>query len=270
MPYSSFALGAILTHSESSLFECRLHRCSKPCHPPSEETLRCPFSPSSITHCPCGKHVLTPISASFFSPKTKLVRTVCTDPIPTCGSLCLKPLEGCAHACSARCHTGACPPCTVPLVRPCRCGATTRDVPCHASNADDILCDRVCGALRSCGRHQCTRVCCPLAALAGNTKGKGKRRAFGKGDAEVADEAGLHTCDLVCGRMLGCGNHYCEERDHKGACPPCLWSSFEEVGTATLRCRRVLTNAIDVLLLRTYGIGAASSLRDPHQLHISL
>ncbi|KAA1473096.1 hypothetical protein DENSPDRAFT_822377 [Dentipellis sp. KUC8613] len=209
-------------------FDCGIHRCERPCHPPSLNAPPCPRSPSVITHCPCGKHPLTPDSTSFFPPGTKLTRTACTDPIPTCTSLCKKPLANCSHVCSSPCHLGPCPPCTIPLVRPCRCGATTREVPCYEAGAhEEILCDRPCGALRACGRHQCTRLCCPLAALANSGKGKGKRRAVK--EAEVVDEAGWHECDLVCGKMLGCGNHRCEERDHRGPCPPCLRSSFEEL-----------------------------------------
>ena len=68
-----------------------------------------------------------------------------------------------------------------------------------------------------------------MASLAG-PKGKGKKRAGGGlWDAAEMDETGLHECDLICGKVLGCGNHRCEGRDHKGVCPPCLQSSFEEV-----------------------------------------
>ena len=92
----------------------------------------------------------------------------------------------------------------------------------------EILCERPCHFLRECGRHQCNRVCCPLAAvLASLAKGKGKRKA-GAVDG-IVDPEGWHQCDLVCGKPLSCGNHFCEERDHKGACPPCLRSSFDEV-----------------------------------------
>ncbi|PCH44928.1 hypothetical protein WOLCODRAFT_105893 [Wolfiporia cocos MD-104 SS10] len=217
-------------------FDCGVHRCSKPCHPPSPTPVPCPRSPSLVTHCPCGKHALTTSSAPHFPSRTRLVRTSCTDPIPTCESTCMKPLAGCAHACAALCHTGPCPPCKIMLVRPCRCGATTHDVSCAeeqaraqgTSGAEEILCERPCGALRACGRHQCTRLCCPLAALAGAAKGKGKKKAAGR-EGAIVDEAGWHECDLVCGRMLACGNHRCALRDHKGACPSCLRSSFEEM-----------------------------------------
>ncbi|KAI8986770.1 hypothetical protein BD414DRAFT_42500 [Trametes punicea] len=222
-------------------FDCGVHRCSRPCHPPSPTPVLCPRSPSVVKHCPCGKHALTPDEAPFFPPGTRLTRAACTDPIPTCDSTCMKPLEGCEHVCSARCHTGPCPPCSIVIVRPCRCGATTRSLRCSEDQARararargesgpevEILCERPCGALKACGRHQCNRLCCPLASLAGLTKGKGKKRAAG--DAlNVVDEQGWHECDLVCGKLLNCGNHHCEERDHRGPCPPCLRSSFEEM-----------------------------------------
>ncbi|VDC07404.1 unnamed protein product [Peniophora sp. CBMAI 1063] len=74
----------------------------------------------------------------------------------------------------------------------------------------------------------CNRPCCPLAALAAGGKGKGKRKAQ-VSQQEIIDPEGWHVCDLVCGKPLACGNHDCEERDHKGVCPSCLRSSFEEM-----------------------------------------
>jgi transcriptional repressor NF-X1 len=217
-------------------FDCAIHFCSKQCHPPSPRPPPCPRSPSLVSHCPCGKQELSPSNTSSFPPNTLLSRTSCLDPIPTCFSTCMKSLETCSHVCSATCHVGPCPPCTIMLVRPCRCGATTKNVPCSSVVAgiqDDILCDRPCAVLRACGRHQCNRICCPLASLASATKGKGKKRVVGGGILDQAGigEMGLHGCDLVCGKVLSCGNHQCEERDHRGICPPCLRSSFEEVNS---------------------------------------
>ena len=37
----------------------------------------------------------------------------------------------CSHPCQAKCHTGPCPPCTIEITRPCRCGGTARSLPCH-------------------------------------------------------------------------------------------------------------------------------------------
>lgn len=225
---------AQLTTMLSRPFDCGIHHCEQACHVPSSTPAPCPRSPSLVTSCPCGKHALEASSAPFFPPNTKLVRTACTDPVPTCESTCMKPLEGCSHTCAAKCHTGPCPPCSIVIVRPCRCGATTRDVRCAEDQRrmrgelEEILCERSCNAMRACGKHQCNRPCCPLASLAAASKGKGKRRAA-QGFDGFADEAGWHECDLVCGKPLTCGNHVCEERDHKGPCPSCLRSSFEEM-----------------------------------------
>ena len=194
---------------------------------PSFKPAPCPRSPSIATHCPCGKHAISPSEAEYFPLGSKLIRKTCKDPIPNCKSLCLRQLDSCPHTCSSPCHPGHCPLCRIKVVRPCRCGATTQDVECHRDRDGkdtEIVCDRPCPALRSCGKHQCNRVCCPLASLAG-IKGKGKKKA----DEDALDEHGWHVCDLVCGKPLSCGNHTCEERDHRGPCPPCLRSSFEEV-----------------------------------------
>ncbi|KAL5476707.1 FAP1 [Sanghuangporus weigelae] len=164
------------------LFGCGIHKCEKPCHPPSTSPPPCPRSPSLVSHCPCGKKPLHELEGGM--------REKCTDPIATCGNMCMKRLEGCDHACSVPCHTGPCPPCGISLIIPCR------------------------------------------SVLAGGAKGKGKKPQSQLNqdlDYALGDEAHWHECDLVCGKMLGCGNHRCEERDHRGACPPCLRSSFEEM-----------------------------------------
>jgi transcriptional repressor NF-X1 len=218
----------------SRLFVCGIHKCPNTCHPPSHTPPECPYSPSVVTHCPCGKHSLSDATAqSYFGDNTKLLRTACTDPIPTCLSVCGKSLEACPHSCRASCHTGPCPPCAITLVRPCRCGATTRSVACSTATAETdstaFLCNKPCGALRACGHHQCTRLCCPLANLA-NPTGKSKKKAASNSvSAEFIDVEGWHLCDVICGKTLSCGNHRCEERDHRGSCPPCFQSSFEEV-----------------------------------------
>ncbi|KAK0203953.1 hypothetical protein DFS33DRAFT_1260721 [Desarmillaria ectypa] len=212
------------------LYDCGKHTCQKPCHPPSSAAAQCPFSPNVITTCPCGKSAIAPpgkdaVKYDFSS------RSTCSAPIPTCNSLCNKLHSTCDHPCHAKCHTGECPPCSERLVRPCRCGNIRRNIICgdlydKDRNEIDILCDKACTALRACGKHQCNRICCPLASLA--VKNKGKRRMIMPAE-EIGGPGGLHDCDLVCGKMLTCGNHRCKERDHRGPCAPCLRSSFEEL-----------------------------------------
>ncbi|KAJ3535850.1 hypothetical protein NMY22_g6296 [Coprinellus aureogranulatus] len=220
------------------LFDCGRHRCEKPCHPPSSKPAPCPRSPSLVTHCPCGKSTIAPPNTPYPSQYAFPARPNCEAPISTCTAICLKTHPQCSHPCESKCHAGPCPPCMIAVTRPCRCGASTRRIPCHEfyeklDNGDivekEILCDRPCTSLRACGRHQCRRICCPLASLASAQK-KGKKRAQASNEPGIGEErGGLHECDLVCGKMLSCGNHRCEERDHRGPCPRCLRSSFEEL-----------------------------------------
>ena len=226
------------------LFDCGTHKCQKPCHPPSHRPARCPHSPTEITHCPCGKRRVASSSTIDTDPTAFPPRSHCTSPIPTCSSSCDKLHLNCGHPCVATCHIGPCPPCSVSIVRPCRCGTTTKAVRCYelrpfdgdgnggdnSPEDSEILCGKPCMVLRACGRHQCRRLCCPLASLASVAGKKGKKRANGSEQGVGEERGGLHECDLICGKTLSCGNHKCEERDHKGVCPPCLRSSFEEVG----------------------------------------
>ncbi|KAK7437497.1 FKBP12-associated protein [Stygiomarasmius scandens] len=221
----------------SKPFNCGKHFCEKPCHPPSpnSEIAHCPSSPDMIKTCPCGKRDIassTSTSADAFPP-----RTSCTSPIPTCSSPCLKPLTTCEHTCQSKCHTGPCPPCSVELTRPCRCGGKVSKIQCSSlqtqeERGEPLVCDKPCLALRSCGKHQCGRICCPLASF--STAGASSSKVSSKKKAALAaaaapDPLGLHECELICGKPLSCGNHTCEEKDHRGPCKPCLRSGFDEM-----------------------------------------
>ncbi|KDQ13108.1 hypothetical protein BOTBODRAFT_188850 [Botryobasidium botryosum FD-172 SS1] len=207
-------------------FACGIHRCQKTCHPPSLTPDICPFDPTKVSTCPCGKKSVSALSAE--------PRTSCTAPIPTCKSTCARPLSTCAHACAVPCHTGPCPPCTISISVACRCGDTLRYFPCsemqeRQARGEAVLCERQCPGLRHCGKHKCNRVCCPLAQLAKGVA-KGKRRAVDVSALEAEeDPEGWHVCDLLCNKRLTCGLHYCTEKDHRGPCPPCLQSSFDEL-----------------------------------------
>ncbi|KAF9266718.1 hypothetical protein L218DRAFT_921323 [Marasmius fiardii PR-910] len=212
-------------------YDCGIHTCDRECHPSNGQPSHCPLSPDRIHTCPCGKKLVTG-------------REKCTDPIATCGEPCQKPnvkdgILRCEHPCQSLCHSGPCPPCTVDITRPCRCGSSTKTIECGdlwpvdreelaKGKEKEVLCDKPCAILRACGRHQCNRVCCPMASFTA-PKSRGKKKA-GVSE-EVLDDAlrALHECDLVCGKTLACGNHKCEERDHRGPCKPCLMSSFEEL-----------------------------------------
>lgn len=123
-------------------------------------------------------------------------------------------------------HTSSCPPCKALIKVPCRCGLTVRQIRCHeqqkeeSERQDPFLCDKVCGALRLCGRHQCSRICCPLGSISRNKPNKSKK----KGPSQRSDdhwedsERIWHTCDLVCGKLLSCGLHRYLRTLHRWNC----------------------------------------------------
>ncbi|KAF7350455.1 FKBP12-associated protein 1-like protein [Mycena venus] len=229
------------------LFACGVHRCEQPCHPASRPA-ECPRSPAKVRSCPCGRRLIAlegEVAPDAFPP-----RKDCSAPIPTCGSPCGSFLA-CGHACAAPCHEGACPPCRERVVHPCRCGGSTKNMLCSAATGADmeVLCEKTCKALRACGRHQCLRVCCPLASVAAlQQKGKGKKRANAHAEAEAGigeEQGGLHDSyalaaspssspPIPCGTRIqctyqcprpppNCGHprtqHMCHADDV--GCPPC-------------------------------------------------
>lgn len=198
-------------------FDCGVHSCSKPCHARDAEQPVCPSSPSLVTTCPCGAQPVTS-------------RSSCQDPIPTCNNICSK-VSICGHPCPSVCHLGPCPPCQVPVSTPCRCGETKQTRTCHQRQQEElegrqeVLCATVCQSLRHCGKHQCNRQCCPLYFQA---KNKSKKRPT-MAELQAMDPAGLHECSIPCSKPLACGLHECPMTCHRGACPPCLQASFEEL-----------------------------------------
>lgn len=186
---------------------CGRHVCKEVCH--FGECGVCPLSPASLTHCPCGKTPLAAIPGAA-------PRESCADSVATCGETCDKMLQ-CGpkdnwHRCGVPCHEGPCPPCPRSMLVRCRCGATSRDVPClEAATLDTQLCQRRCQKRRGCGRHKCLVLCCV--------------------DSE-------HRCQLTCGKRLSCGLHVCQEPCHRGNCPTCWNVSFEDLtchcGSASL------------------------------------
>ena len=153
----------------------------KPCHRPSPQPSESPRSPSHVTHCPCGKSTIAPSPSAERSQHTFTAHTFCSERIPN---------TVWSHPCQAKCHTRPRPPCTMETTRPCRCGGTTRSLPCrqvrnsspsdHPAEESKILCDRSCTVLRACGRHHRRRVCCLLASLL-LPQSRRERNALGHG-----------------------------------------------------------------------------------------
>uniref|UniRef100_K7FMW8 Transcriptional repressor NF-X1 n=1 Tax=Pelodiscus sinensis TaxID=13735 RepID=K7FMW8_PELSI len=181
---------------------CGRHSCTQICHP--EPCQLCPRLPQVVHCCPCGQTPLSRLLELGY-----IERKLCTDPIPSCGRICGKPLS-CGssdfiHTCENLCHEGECGPCSRTSNVYCRCAFKTKEVPCALlKNKADItfMCDKRCNKKRSCGRHKCNEICCV--------------------DKE-------HKCPLVCGRKLNCGLHRCEEPCHRGNCQTCWQTSFDEL-----------------------------------------
>nr|XP_009663477.1 PREDICTED: transcriptional repressor NF-X1 [Struthio camelus australis] len=181
---------------------CGRHNCTQVCHP--QPCQLCPRLPQVVYRCPCGQ---TPLSKLL--ELGCIERKLCTDPIPSCGKTCGKPLS-CGsyefiHTCESLCHEGDCRPCSRTSNIYCRCGFKKKEVPCallRNKAAITFMCDKRCNKKRSCGRHKCNEICCV--------------------DTE-------HKCSLVCGRKLNCGLHRCEEPCHRGSCQTCWQTSFDEL-----------------------------------------
>ncbi|CAF0802157.1 unnamed protein product [Brachionus calyciflorus] len=181
------------------LLSCKNHKCTEKCH--DGECKPCMLMPSKLINCPCGQ---TQVKELLI--KKKIIRTVCTDPVPTCDKTCSKilpcnsSLKNEVHLCENKCHMGECPACEKLVQVQCRCGKESDEVKCCDRN-ELKLCDRRCLKKKSCGKHQCQEICC--------------------NDKE-------HICMQICNKKLNCGIHKCEDLCHKGSCKRCLVASFEE------------------------------------------
>ncbi|KAL1116743.1 hypothetical protein AAG570_005215, partial [Ranatra chinensis] len=115
-------------------------------------------------------------------------------------------VPGKRHICSAECHSGDCPTCTLTTSVTCRCGSMKKELPCVelTTHADDARCQKKCSKKRSCGKHKCNQPCCI--------------------DLE-------HVCPVTCTKTLNCGRHRCQQLCHRGYCQVCTAVSFDE-----LRC----------------------------------
>lgn len=202
-------------------FDCGKHFCEKPCHPQELDVSLCPLSPKTISHCPCGKTLLSEISNEL--------RTSCEDPIPNCQKQCSKKLP-CGHFCQQICHAGACMPCSQTVNLGCRCGRVQSSAICHQGNEEPPQCSRICKASLNCGRHECGERCC-LGERKAAERQAIKRKLRPLGASRVIDEGfeAEHICTRICGRPLKCGNHPCPELCHKGSCASCREAIFDEI-----------------------------------------
>ena len=152
-------------------YDCGVHEEAsterKICHPHAGPSrLPCPRAPAVVSTCACGQ---TPLQALARPPRTK-----CTDAIPSCGKICNKKLKTCEHSCPAVCHEGQCQRCEEMVTLVCRCGNEKKTMECHQlqeEGEEELRCERICRALRACGRHECGRkVSCRLYTGQGGSR----------------------------------------------------------------------------------------------------
>ncbi|XP_062235425.1 transcriptional repressor NF-X1 [Platichthys flesus] len=186
----------------------------------SEEGWRCPAcqnvslkSPTFYT-CFCGK---------MTNPEWQRTE------IPhSCGDLCGKKRSGldCNHPCNILCHPGPCPQCPASITKSCVCGKTSQPMRC--GQATVLQCAAVCGALLNCAQHTCSQVChsracqpCPLQVQQVCYCGVTNRSVLCGTDRSGFNGSGHFSCQKLCGKMLDCGAHSCQQLCHRGPCQQC-------------------------------------------------
>ncbi|CEG81703.1 hypothetical protein RMATCC62417_15868 [Rhizopus microsporus] len=86
-------------------------------------------------------------------------------------------------------------------------------------------CNQLCKKHKSCP-HECVLSCHPGPCPPCNSLGPVKTCYCGKTTQQkrcVNTDYSTQgfSCDIICDELLGCGKHRCEEKCHKGICPPC-------------------------------------------------
>ncbi|CAH0384192.1 unnamed protein product [Bemisia tabaci] len=152
--------------------DCGNHVCETVCH--SGPCKPCPIN--GVRTCSCGK-------TTYDLP--------CNVPVPNCGDTCDKLLECGSHRCIQRCHNGKCGLCLERIVKACRCGRNSKEVPC----AKPFLCETKCKKTKDCLNHPCNRKCC---------------------------DGNCPPCEKKCDKTLSCHNHKCGSMCHQGPCFPCM------------------------------------------------
>ncbi len=119
------------------MLACGSHRCEKMCH--EGECGQCELLPSRLSRCPCGKTAVKELLIA-----RRIVRTSCTEAVPTCEKRCEKVLhvvgeEEEVHVCEEKCHVGECGRCVREVMVKCRCGKETERIQCFESRLFDDL-----------------------------------------------------------------------------------------------------------------------------------
>ena len=119
----------------AAVLDCGRHICGEICH--GGDCQPCVLTPSKVTTCPCGA---TPIKVLLGGKE----RMSCLDPIPLCNNTCNRTLSCGVHKCVAKCHIGACQPCSNVVQMTCRCGLESTSAICSTGVTTVPTCSNVC------------------------------------------------------------------------------------------------------------------------------
>lgn len=202
----SFSCGALCGRA----LQCG-HACPEPCHGGA-----CPpCALASSVACQCGAEERE-LPCSLRG-------------VVQCERVCGRQLACGQHACTRRCHGGACGGCPLAGPKACPCGKVR--LPGAACDAAVPPCGATCDKLLPCGLHHCAERChagpCPVTCR------QTVERSCACGRSTKLVQCGTERlrCDRRCSSMRACGRHQCRRRCCDGDCPPC-----EEVCGRRLRC----------------------------------
>lgn len=137
----------------------------------------------------------------------------------SCGEICRKDLVPfCGHKCLLLCHPGPCPPCPATVKVGCYCGSQPPTMK-RCSNKG-WSCGNQCEQTLSCEKHNCSDLCHPGECQPCNKKSIQKCMC-GRQQKLRDCATPIWQCEKVCGKLLDCGNHQCQEVCHAGVCDSC-------------------------------------------------
>ncbi|GFQ90944.1 protein shuttle craft [Trichonephila clavata] len=145
----------------------------------------------------------------------------------SCGEICGRTRPDCTHRCKELCHPGPCPPCAVIVQKACSCGKTVKALPCKHDIEE--TCNSVCEKVLNCGAHICKAKCHPGECEP--CEEQIDQECYCKKSKRTvtcdSDTSNVHyfCCGNVCGSLLNCGNHTCDNVCHPAACRPCSLST---------------------------------------------
>ncbi|CAG9859977.1 unnamed protein product [Phyllotreta striolata] len=175
--------------------------------------------------CPACQNVCSEVPTKYKCYCGKIVEPK-HDPsiIPhSCGDMCLRESRKCKHKCNMQCHPGPCPECVIMVSKSCGCGATTQMIKCCTDVK--IVCNATCNKLLECGLHRCQQTCHPGECEPCKESLHQECYCSKEGRkvqcCKIYSGEKQYSCNNVCGKLLSCGNHYCQELCHENSCKLC-------------------------------------------------